>query len=116
MFDDDIYLYVTSAYSMFGNGRCNELTQAAATRLEERMDRNKTIQVIEVRRRPRNLTLEERKAIYLKERNELQARVLKRAGDNPECFLSNSYTNVCIVPESMMTHDFLDELGIRRTT
>ena len=99
---------------MYGSGRCSPQVMAAAERLENRLERNKTIQSIEVRKRPVERTLEERYAIYREGCAELQASVLKEAADHPECTLRNTYTHVMTVPFSCVDHAFLDTLDIPR--
>lgn len=65
----------------------------------------------------RLLTPDERYALYVKRTDDLQARVLKNACDNPEDFLANSYTHVTKISRELFKTEedlslFLDTIDV----
>ncbi len=53
----------------------------------------------------RDLTPDERFDIYIHRNERMQQEVLQRAAENPECLLSNMYTNVTQIPKTIWFND-----------
>lgn len=106
------HFYMNSDHAYHSNVITDSVWRAT-DRIFDRIERGNIVSVC-VSSRKIELTLKQRYAVYKAYMDQMQVDVHRRAAENPDDFLLNSYTNVLTAPESIVSHAFLDTMGAPR--